>query len=88
MIFAISLPVAANRSVIQDGEMDAAVWSCGMVAGLIHDIPTVAEFDRPHHDRGSRDHSRKADRNPAIARRIAQAHWSGESKCLAKRLQV
>jgi len=35
---------AANRSVIQDGEMDAAVWSCGMVAGLIHDIPTVAEL--------------------------------------------
>ena len=24
--------------------MDAAVWSCGMVAGLIHDIPTVAEL--------------------------------------------
>jgi nitronate monooxygenase len=24
--------------------MDAGVWSCGMVAGLIHDIPTVKEL--------------------------------------------
>ena len=24
--------------------MDAGVWSCGMVAGLIHDIPTVREL--------------------------------------------
>ncbi|MGI9133946.1 MAG: NAD(P)H-dependent flavin oxidoreductase, partial [Rhodoferax sp.] len=27
--------------IMQDGAMDAGVWSCGMVAGLIHDIPTV-----------------------------------------------
>lgn len=27
--------------IMQNGEMDAGVWSCGMVAGLIHDIPTV-----------------------------------------------
>jgi nitronate monooxygenase len=27
-----------------DGEMDAGAWSCGMVAGLIHDIPTVKEL--------------------------------------------
>jgi NAD(P)H-dependent flavin oxidoreductase YrpB (nitropropane dioxygenase family) len=27
-----------NRRVLQDGELDAAAWSCGMVAGLIHDI--------------------------------------------------
>jgi nitronate monooxygenase len=33
-----------NRRVLQDGEMDAGVWSCGMVAGLIHDIPTVQEL--------------------------------------------
>ena len=26
------------------GEMDAGAWSCGMVVGLIHDIPTVAEL--------------------------------------------
>jgi NAD(P)H-dependent flavin oxidoreductase YrpB (nitropropane dioxygenase family) len=33
--------------VMVDGEMDAGGWSCGMVAGLIHDIPTVkALIDR------------------------------------------
>jgi nitronate monooxygenase len=31
-------------SIMQDGQMDAGVWSCGMVAGLIHDIPTVREL--------------------------------------------
>ncbi|MEM6710159.1 MAG: nitronate monooxygenase family protein, partial [Pseudomonadota bacterium] len=30
--------------VMQDGEMDAGAWSCGMVAGLIYDIPTVKEL--------------------------------------------
>ena len=24
--------------------MDAGGWSCGMVAGLIHDVPSVAEL--------------------------------------------
>jgi NAD(P)H-dependent flavin oxidoreductase YrpB (nitropropane dioxygenase family) len=33
-----------NRKVLHDGEMDAAAWSCGMVAGLIHDIPTCKEL--------------------------------------------
>ena len=28
--------------VMVDGDMDAGAWSCGMVVGLIHDIPTVA----------------------------------------------
>jgi NAD(P)H-dependent flavin oxidoreductase YrpB (nitropropane dioxygenase family) len=33
--------------VMIDGDMDAGAWSCGMVAGLIHDIPTVkALIDR------------------------------------------
>jgi nitronate monooxygenase len=27
--------------VMKNGEMDAGAWSCGLVAGLIHDIPTV-----------------------------------------------
>jgi NAD(P)H-dependent flavin oxidoreductase YrpB (nitropropane dioxygenase family) len=27
-------------AVMQRGEMDAGAWSCGMVVGLIHDIPT------------------------------------------------
>jgi nitronate monooxygenase len=35
---------AQNRRVLQEGEMDAAAWSCGMVAGLIHDVPSVAEL--------------------------------------------
>jgi nitronate monooxygenase len=30
--------------ILQQGEMDAGVWSCGMVAGLIHDIPSVREL--------------------------------------------
>ncbi len=35
---------AQNRKVLQEGEMDAGAWSCGMVAGLIHDIPTCKEL--------------------------------------------
>ena len=27
-----------------EGDMDAGAWSCGMVAGLIHDIPTCKEL--------------------------------------------
>lgn len=30
--------------VMLNGEMDAGAWSCGMVAGLINDVPTVAEL--------------------------------------------
>ena len=30
--------------IMIDGDMDAGVWSCGMVAGLIHDIPTCQEL--------------------------------------------
>lgn len=30
--------------VMLDGELDAGAWSCGMVAGLINDIPTVQEL--------------------------------------------
>ena len=30
--------------VMQDGDMDAGAWSCGMVVGLIHDIPTCQEL--------------------------------------------
>ncbi len=29
---------------MQEGTMDAGAWSCGMVAGLIHDIPTCKEL--------------------------------------------
>ena len=30
--------------IMMNGEMDAGAWSCGMVAGLIHDIPTCKEL--------------------------------------------
>jgi NAD(P)H-dependent flavin oxidoreductase YrpB (nitropropane dioxygenase family) len=30
--------------IMRDGEMDAGAWSCGMVAGLISDIPSVQEL--------------------------------------------
>jgi NADH:quinone reductase (non-electrogenic) len=30
--------------VMLDGDMEAGAWSCGMVAGLIHDIPSVKEL--------------------------------------------
>ena len=31
-------------SIMMEGEMDKGAWSCGMVAGLIHDIPTCQEL--------------------------------------------
>jgi NAD(P)H-dependent flavin oxidoreductase YrpB (nitropropane dioxygenase family) len=30
--------------IMKDGDMDAGGWSCGMVAGLIHDIPTCKQL--------------------------------------------
>ena len=30
--------------IMRGGEMEAGAWSCGMVAGLIHDIPSVKEL--------------------------------------------
>jgi len=27
-----------------EGHMDAGAWSCGMVAGLINDVPSCAEL--------------------------------------------
>ena len=30
--------------IMLDGDMDAGAWSCGMVAGLIHDIPTCKDL--------------------------------------------
>ena len=30
--------------IMQDGDMEAGAWSCGMVVGLIHDIPTCKEL--------------------------------------------
>tara|TARA_B100000953_G_scaffold268065_1_gene237077 strand:- start:1175 stop:2161 length:987 start_codon:yes stop_codon:yes gene_type:complete len=36
--------VAGSERVLRDGELEAAAWSCGMVAGLIHDIPSCKEL--------------------------------------------
>jgi len=36
--------VGVYPKVMQQGEMDSGAWSCGMVAGLIHDVPPVAEL--------------------------------------------
>ena len=30
--------------IMKEGDMDAGAWSCGMVAGLINDIPTCQEL--------------------------------------------
>ena len=30
--------------IMKEGEMDAGAWSCGMVAGLIYDVPSVKEL--------------------------------------------
>jgi len=30
--------------IMLEGDMDAGAWSCGMVAGLINDIPTCQEL--------------------------------------------
>ena len=36
--------VGVYPRVMMEGEMDVGAWSCGMVAGLIHDIPTCEEL--------------------------------------------
>ncbi|WP_336367587.1 NAD(P)H-dependent flavin oxidoreductase [Marinobacter sp. C2H3] len=35
---------AKSKLVLHEGKLDEAAWSCGMVAGLIHDIPTCDEL--------------------------------------------
>ncbi|RYF75538.1 MAG: nitronate monooxygenase, partial [Comamonadaceae bacterium] len=30
--------------IMMNGDMDAGAWSCGMVAGLIHDVPSCQEL--------------------------------------------
>ena len=29
---------------MKDGDMELGAWSCGMVAGLIHDVPTCQQL--------------------------------------------
>jgi nitronate monooxygenase len=40
----IELVAGVYPKVMQDGEVDAGAWSCGMVAGLINDIPSCKEL--------------------------------------------
>ncbi|WAL69534.1 nitronate monooxygenase family protein [Amycolatopsis cynarae] len=35
---------ARGRKVFEEGDLELGIWSAGMVQGLIHDIPTVAEL--------------------------------------------
>jgi nitronate monooxygenase len=30
--------------IMKEGDLDAGAWSCGMVAGLVHDVPSVNEL--------------------------------------------
>ncbi|MDE5460279.1 nitronate monooxygenase family protein [Bradyrhizobium sp. CSS354] len=64
--------------VMVDGDMDAGAWSCGMVVGLIHDIPTVKELiDRIMMEAEQIIRERligfldAAEHRPAVARAIA-----------------
>ena len=40
----LELVAGVYPKVMQDGDMDAGAWSCGMVAGLINDIPSCKEL--------------------------------------------
>ena len=40
----LELVAGVYPRVMKDGELDAGAWSCGMVAGLINDIPTCKEL--------------------------------------------
>jgi nitronate monooxygenase len=40
----MELVAGVYPKVMTEGEMDVGAWSCGMVAGLINDIPTCKEL--------------------------------------------
>lgn len=40
----MGLVAGVYPKVMQEGELDSGAWSCGMVAGLIHDIPSCEEL--------------------------------------------
>lgn len=42
--------------IMKEGALDAGAWSCGLVVGLIRDIPTVEGTRRAHRERGDGDH--------------------------------
>ena len=51
-------------SIMREGEMDRGAWSCGMVAGLVYDIPTCQELI----DRIMREAGEIIDRLDALRR--------------------
>src|SRR5438067_7212340 len=64
--------------VMLEGDMDAGAWSCGMVVGLINDIPTVKELIDRFMDGAERIIRQRltgfldgAEQKPAAARAIA-----------------
>ncbi|SES71404.1 NAD(P)H-dependent flavin oxidoreductase [Oceanicella actignis] len=40
----MELVAGVYPKVMREGDVEAGAWSCGMVAGLIHDVPSVAEL--------------------------------------------
>lgn len=53
--------------IMKDGDMEAGAWSCGMVVGLIHDVPTVQELvDRIVRDAEAVIHQRLARMTGAL----------------------
>jgi NADH:quinone reductase (non-electrogenic) len=58
--------------VMIDGDMDAGAWSCGMVVGLINDVPTVKELiDRIMTDAEAIIRERLADFLDGVPQRTA-----------------
>ena len=51
---------AQNRRVLQEGDMDAAAWSCGMGRRADPRYSDGGRIDRPHHARGRGVDSRAA----------------------------
>jgi nitronate monooxygenase len=35
---------ARGRKVFETGDLEFGIWTAGMVQGIIHDVPTVAEL--------------------------------------------
>lgn len=63
--------------VMERGDMETGAWSCGMVAGLIHDVPTCAELiDRIMAEANSIINARLSDMVFAASSRERVSHGS------------
>ena len=57
-----------GKQALESGDADAGIWSAGMVAGLIHDIPSCRELvDRIMREAVAIIDTRLADMRPAAA---------------------